>query len=147
MGGLSDPRMGTMDRAVKCTTDGNSVLDCPGYFGHIELARPMFHVHFIKSVLKVLRCVSYHNSKLMLLPVRAGARGADGAASAGGAAHGTHRAARSPPTRRTTPSTSWRAASVARSTACACSSSTRSPSASASTRGSRSQSTAWRRGR
>ena len=25
LGGLSDPRMGTMDRAVKCTTDGNSV--------------------------------------------------------------------------------------------------------------------------
>ena len=68
MGGLSDPRMGTMDRAVKCTTDGAGVLDCPGYFGHIELAKPMFHVHFIKTVVKVLRCVSFHNSKLMLMP-------------------------------------------------------------------------------
>ncbi|GAB4819036.1 hypothetical protein N2152v2_006082 [Parachlorella kessleri] len=68
LGGLSDPRMGTMDRAVKCTTDGASVLDCPGYFGHIELAKPMYHVHFIKTVVKVLRCVSYHNSKIMLMP-------------------------------------------------------------------------------
>jgi DNA-directed RNA polymerase II subunit RPB1 len=58
-----------MDRALKCTTDGNGVLDCPGYFGHIELAKPMFHVHFLKTVVKVLRCVSYHNSKIMLLPV------------------------------------------------------------------------------
>ena len=69
LGGLSDPRMGTMDRALKCTTDGNGVLDCPGYFGHIELAKPMFHVHFLKTVVKTLRCVSYHNSKIMLLPV------------------------------------------------------------------------------
>jgi DNA-directed RNA polymerase beta' subunit len=71
LGGLSDPRLGTMDRALKCTTDGNGVLDCPGYFGHIELAKPMFHVHFLKTVVKVLRCVSYHNSKLMILPVSA----------------------------------------------------------------------------
>ena len=55
----------------QCTTDGNGVLDCPGYFGHIELAKPMFHVHFLKTVVKALRCVSYHNSKLMVLPVRA----------------------------------------------------------------------------
>jgi DNA-directed RNA polymerase II subunit RPB1 len=69
MGGLSDPRLGTMDRTVKCTTDGCGVLDCPGYFGHIELAKPMYHIHFFRIVLKVLRCVSYHNSKLLVMPV------------------------------------------------------------------------------
>jgi len=68
MGGLSDPRLGTMDRAVKCITDGCGVLDCPGYFGHIELAKPMYHIHFLKTVLKVLRCVSYHNSKILVQP-------------------------------------------------------------------------------
>jgi DNA-directed RNA polymerase II subunit RPB1 len=66
MGGLSDPRLGTMDRAVKCITDGSGVLDCPGYFGHIELAKPMFHISFIKTVVKVLRCVSFHNSKILI---------------------------------------------------------------------------------
>ena len=70
MGGLSDPRLGTMDRALKCTTDGAGQLDCPGYFGHIELAKPMFHVGYIKTVLKILRCVSYYNSRLLLEPVR-----------------------------------------------------------------------------
>ena len=54
----------------QCTTDGNGVLDCPGYFGHIELAKPMFHVHFLKTVVKVLRCVSYHNSRIMVAEVR-----------------------------------------------------------------------------
>ena len=66
MGGLSDPRLGTMDRSLKCLTDGCGVLDCPGYFGHIELAKPIFHVHFLKTVVKVLRCVSYRTSKLLV---------------------------------------------------------------------------------
>lgn len=66
MGGLSDPRLGTMDRSVKCLTDGCGVLDCPGYFGHIELAKPIFHIHFLKTLVKVLRCVSYRTSKLLI---------------------------------------------------------------------------------
>ncbi len=66
LNGLSDPRLGTMDRAVKCTTDGASQQDSPGYFGHIELAKPVFHIGFITTVLKVLRCVSYHSSKLLI---------------------------------------------------------------------------------
>ena len=65
-GGLNDLRMGTTDRAERCTTDGASTVDSPGYFGHIELAKPMFHVGFIRTALRVLRCVSYSNSKLMV---------------------------------------------------------------------------------
>ena len=64
--------MGTMDRAVKCMTDGCNQINCPGHFGHIELAKPMFHVHFLKTVLKVLRCVSFHTSKLLVMPVSGG---------------------------------------------------------------------------
>lgn len=65
-GGLSDLRLGTMDRGVKCMTDGAGVQDCPGYFGHIELAKPMYHIGFIKTVLRVLRCISYHSSRLLI---------------------------------------------------------------------------------
>ena len=68
-GGLSDPRLGTMDRGQKCTTDGASSQDSPGYFGHIELAKPVFHIGFISTIVKVLRCVSYHSSKLLVGPV------------------------------------------------------------------------------
>lgn len=43
-GGLSDPRMGTMDKfGGICTTDGANMHDCPGYFGHIQLAQPVYH--------------------------------------------------------------------------------------------------------
>ena len=44
--------------------------DCPGHFGHIELAKPMFHVGYIRQVVTALRCVSYHTSKLLIDPVR-----------------------------------------------------------------------------
>lgn len=43
LGGLMDPRMGTIDRNFKCQTCGESMSECPGHFGHIELARPVFH--------------------------------------------------------------------------------------------------------
>ena len=64
-GGLSDLKMGTLDRTLKCETDGAGVQDSPGYFGHIELAKPMYHIGFISTVVKVLRCVSFHSSKLL----------------------------------------------------------------------------------
>ena len=70
LNGLSDPRLGTMDRAIKCTTDGANQQDSPGYFGHIELAKPVFHIGFITTVMKVLRCVSFHSSKLLIDKVR-----------------------------------------------------------------------------
>ncbi|KAJ2329051.1 DNA-directed RNA polymerase II core subunit rpo21, partial [Coemansia sp. RSA 2681] len=47
MGGLLDPRMGTIDRNVKCYTCGESMAQCPGHFGHITLAKPVFHIGFI----------------------------------------------------------------------------------------------------
>jgi hypothetical protein len=43
-GGLMDPKMGTIDRNFKCESCGEGMQDCPGHFGHIELARPVFHI-------------------------------------------------------------------------------------------------------
>jgi len=68
LGGLADPRLGTVDRAVKCTTDGAGVADSPGYFGHVDLAAPVYHIGFMTTVVKVLRCVSFHTSAILLSP-------------------------------------------------------------------------------
>jgi DNA-directed RNA polymerase II subunit RPB1 len=48
LGGLMDPRMGTIDRNFKCQTCGEGMSECPGHFGHIELARPVFHPGIIQ---------------------------------------------------------------------------------------------------
>lgn len=64
VGGLMDPKMGTIDRNFKCQTCLEGMSECPGHFGHIELARPVFHQGFIVKVKKILECVCYSCGKL-----------------------------------------------------------------------------------
>lgn len=40
--------------------------DCPGHFGHIELCRPVYHCGFIDEVVRILRCVCFSCSRLLL---------------------------------------------------------------------------------
>ena len=64
--GLFDIRMGVTDRDVVCSTCNQKNTCCPGHFGHIELARPVYNYHFIQTVLKVLKCCCYKCSKLLI---------------------------------------------------------------------------------
>ena len=54
-GGLMDIRMGVIDPGLTCPVDGKKLKDCPGYFGFIELARPIIHIHFVPLILNLLR--------------------------------------------------------------------------------------------
>ena len=56
-GGLFDPRMGVLHRDMRCPTDERGHIDCPGYFGHLDLALPVLHYQYIKWIIKILRCV------------------------------------------------------------------------------------------
>jgi DNA-directed RNA polymerase II subunit RPB1 len=83
LGGLMDPRMGTIDRNFKCQTCGEGMSECPGHFGHIELAKPVYHpgmqiphalffsslpltswTGFIVKVKKILECICVNCGKL-----------------------------------------------------------------------------------
>jgi len=66
IGGLFDPRMGVLEPGLICPTDGHDYMQTPGYFGHIELARPVFYIQYLSTVLKVLRCVCFKCSKLLI---------------------------------------------------------------------------------
>ncbi len=66
IGGLFDPRMGVLDPGLLCPTDGLNYMQTPGYFGHIELARPVFYIQYIEMVKKLLRCVCFKCSKLQI---------------------------------------------------------------------------------
>ncbi|RKO91805.1 hypothetical protein BDK51DRAFT_18807 [Blyttiomyces helicus] len=35
------------------------MTDCPGRFGHIELAKPVYHASFIQKIKKILPCVCF----------------------------------------------------------------------------------------
>jgi len=65
-GGLFDPRMGVLDPGLICPTDGMDYMTTPGYFGHIRLARPVFYIQYLTTVLKILRCVCMKCSKLLI---------------------------------------------------------------------------------
>ncbi|XP_060536772.1 DNA-directed RNA polymerase II subunit RPB1-like [Cylas formicarius] len=68
LGGLMDPRQGVVDRQSRCQTCAGNMTDCPGHFGHIELAKPVFHIGYITKTIKILRCVCFYCSKLLVNP-------------------------------------------------------------------------------
>lgn len=63
-----DPRQGVLDRHSRCQTCAGGMTECPGHFGHIDLAKPVFHVGFLKQTIKVLRCVCFFCSKMLISP-------------------------------------------------------------------------------
>jgi len=54
-GGANDPRLGNLHDKSD-----------PGYFGHLELARPVYHQGFVNVVLKTLRCVCFHCGRIRM---------------------------------------------------------------------------------
>ncbi len=53
--GLVSRRLGTIEPGQRCQTCGNRVGECVGHFGHIELARPVIHVGFVKLIQQLLQ--------------------------------------------------------------------------------------------
>merc|ERR1711898_55185 len=66
IGGLFDPRMGVLDPGLICPTDGLNYMETPGYFGHIELAKPVYYIQYLETLKKILRCVCFKCSKLLI---------------------------------------------------------------------------------
>lgn len=57
VGGLFDPRMGVLETNRTCSTCQQKNLFCPGHFGHIVMARPIYNPMFFDTVRKLLKCV------------------------------------------------------------------------------------------
>jgi DNA-directed RNA polymerase II subunit RPB1 len=64
-GAINDPCLGTMDKDSRCKSCYGTMSDCPGHFGHIDLARPVFHAGMLDFIRKVLRCVCFECSKVL----------------------------------------------------------------------------------
>ena len=58
--------MGVLEPGLICPTDGLDYMKTPGYFGHINLARPVYYIQYLTTILKVLRCVCFKCSKLKI---------------------------------------------------------------------------------
>ena len=64
--GLFDPRMGVLEPGLICPTDGLDYMQTPGYAGHIELACPVFYIQYLSTIQKILRCICFKCSKLLI---------------------------------------------------------------------------------
>ena len=64
--GLMDPHMGVIEPGFRCKTCGFKSGECPGHFGHIELAAPVIHVGYIKEIKMLLDSTCHRCGRLML---------------------------------------------------------------------------------
>ncbi|MBN2734025.1 MAG: DNA-directed RNA polymerase subunit A' [Methanomicrobiaceae archaeon] len=66
--GLMDLHLGVIDPGLRCKTCGNKASECPGHFGHIELAKPVIHVGYTRLIRKLLRVSCRGCGHLLLSP-------------------------------------------------------------------------------
>ena len=66
VGGLFDTRMGVIQPGILCPTDGLDHIQTPGYFGHIELAKPVFYMQYLDTVMSIIGCVCIKCSRLLI---------------------------------------------------------------------------------
>jgi len=66
--GIFDARMGVLEHNKTCLTCEQTLHFCPGHFGHIELAKPVFHAMFFDITKKILKCVCYRCSRILISP-------------------------------------------------------------------------------
>lgn len=66
--GLMDLNLGVIDPGLRCKTCDNKASDCPGHFGHIELAKPVIHVGYTRLIRKLLRVTCRSCSHILLSP-------------------------------------------------------------------------------
>ncbi len=52
---IMDPRLGVIEPGQRCEICGNTMRECPGHFGRLELARPVIHVGFVRHIYELLR--------------------------------------------------------------------------------------------
>ena len=64
--GLMDSRLGVIDPGLRCRTCGARAGDCPGHFGHVELARPVIHVGYVDTIYNCLRATCRKCGRILL---------------------------------------------------------------------------------
>eukprot|EP00250_Pteridium_aquilinum_P003381 c13694_g1_i1 orf=235-4305(+) len=65
-GGLYDPALGPLEQNGRCLTCGEATLQCPGHFGHIDLALPVYNPLVFTPLVKILKhiCLFCHHFKM-----------------------------------------------------------------------------------
>lgn len=65
-GSVVDPRMGTTTKNNVCPTCHQGYELCPGHFGYIDLALPIYNLMYVPILLKILKCTCINCGKLLI---------------------------------------------------------------------------------
>jgi len=65
-GGLMDIRLGVIDPGLRCKTCSGKLKECLGHFGYIEFARPVVHIHYVKTIMTFLQSTCNDCGRLMI---------------------------------------------------------------------------------
>ncbi|OQB36303.1 MAG: DNA-directed RNA polymerase subunit A' [Euryarchaeota archaeon ADurb.Bin165] len=61
-----DLHLGVIDPGLRCKTCSQKAGECPGHFGHIDLAKPVIHVGYTRLIRKLLRVTCRECGRLLL---------------------------------------------------------------------------------
>ncbi len=64
--GLVNQRIGVIDPGLRCKTCGGRMGECPGHFGHIELAAPVIHIGYAKLIYRMLSATCRECGRVLL---------------------------------------------------------------------------------
>ncbi|KAK8875728.1 DNA-directed RNA polymerase I subunit RPA1 [Tritrichomonas musculus] len=64
--GIYDLKLGSTENNQTCPTCGKNAWNCPGHFGHIKLAKPVYHPFYIKTLASLVSglCPFCHCTRL-----------------------------------------------------------------------------------
>nr|GLL22253.1 DNA-directed RNA polymerase III subunit 1-like isoform X2 [Ipomoea trifida] len=64
--GLLDPRMGPPNKTKSCATCNGDFKQCPGHYGYLNLALPVFNVGYLPIIVDILKCICKGCSRILL---------------------------------------------------------------------------------
>ncbi|MFH0906167.1 MAG: DNA-directed RNA polymerase subunit A', partial [archaeon] len=65
-GGIMDLHLGVISPGLRCKTCGQTMKNCPGHFGSLELIRPVIHPKFSDKLYDLLSTVCFECGKVMI---------------------------------------------------------------------------------
>jgi DNA-directed RNA polymerase I subunit RPA1 len=68
--GLYDPALGPIDKAGRCATCGLGAFECPGHFGHIELAVPVYAPLTFAQMYQLLKQCCFYCHRFRVGPLK-----------------------------------------------------------------------------
>ncbi|VFQ87992.1 unnamed protein product [Cuscuta campestris] len=64
--GLLDPHMGPPNKNKSCATCNGEFLQCPGHYGYLKLALPVYNVGYLDNIVTILKCICKGCSRILL---------------------------------------------------------------------------------